>query len=70
MPHGKPAGVRCVQLTESLRCAIFGQPQRPKCCSGIQPSVEMCGAGRGEALAWLTQLDAATRPQAGELARD
>jgi len=26
MPHGKPAGVRCVQLLADFRCAIFGQP--------------------------------------------
>ena len=30
MPQGKPAGVRCVQLTDDNRCAIFGQPERPK----------------------------------------
>jgi Fe-S-cluster containining protein len=27
MPHGKPAGVRCVQLTNDDRCAIFGKPE-------------------------------------------
>jgi uncharacterized protein len=64
MPHGKPAGVRCVQLGDDLRCAIFGQPERPACCSGLQPQTEMCGAHRAEALAWLTQLEVLTRPQA------
>ena len=43
MPHGKPAGVRCVQLGEDSRCAIFGQPQRPACCAGLAPAPEMCG---------------------------
>jgi hypothetical protein len=62
MPDGKPAGVRCVQLTDDLRCAIFGQAQRPACCGGIQPSPEMCGKGRTEALAWLTRLEALTCP--------
>jgi len=62
MPDGKPAGVPCVQLTADLRCAIFGQPQRPACCGGIQPSAEMCGTERGQALLWLTQLEASTRP--------
>ena len=62
MPNGKPAGVRCVQLGDDLRCAIFGQPERPACCSGLQPQAEMCGANRGEALAWLTQLEARTQP--------
>jgi hypothetical protein len=64
MPHGKPAGVRCVQLGDDLRCAIFGQPERPACCSGLQPQTDMCGTDRGEALAWLTQLEIQTQPHA------
>lgn len=68
MPHGKPAGVRCVQLGDDLRCAIFGQPERPACCSGLQPQTEMCGSNRTEALAWLTQLEVMTRPQSGQVA--
>nr|WP_090684822.1 YkgJ family cysteine cluster protein [Paraburkholderia phenazinium] len=64
MPYGKPAGVRCVQLGDDLRCAIFGQPERPACCSGLQPQVEMCGTTRTEALAWLTQLETQTQPTA------
>ncbi|WP_323118629.1 YkgJ family cysteine cluster protein [Burkholderia alba] len=67
MPHGKPAGVRCIQLGDDARCRIFGRPERPACCSGLQPSDEMCGASRAHALAWLTQLEAATRPQAPSL---
>lgn len=62
MPDGKPAGVRCVQLTEDLRCAIFGQPERPKCCAGLKPDPEMCGADREYALAWIKQLEIATLP--------
>lgn len=62
MPHGKPAGVRCVQLTVDLRCAIFGLPQRPACCSGLEPSTEMCGSSTDEAMRGLTLLEAATRP--------
>jgi hypothetical protein len=64
MPHGKRAGVRCVQLGDDLRCAIFGQPERPACCSGLQPQTEMCGTSRGEALVWLTQLETQTHPHA------
>lgn len=63
MPDGKPAGVRCVQLGDDLRCSIFGQPERPACCSGLQPQMEMCGTERSEALAWLTQLEVQTRPR-------
>jgi len=62
MPHGKPAGVRCVQLTADLRCALFGQPSRPACCSGLQPSREMCGADRDHALRWLQRLERDTAP--------
>ena len=63
MPNGKPAGVRCIQLRDDLRCAIFGQPERPACCSGLQASTEMCGTDREHALQWIAQLDQATRPQ-------
>lgn len=62
MPHGKPAGVRCVQLMADQRCAIFGQPERPACCGGLQPSAEMCGDSRGQAMIWLTELELATAP--------
>ena len=60
MPHGKPAGVRCVQLMADQRCAIFGRPERPACCGGLQPAAEMCGNSRGAAMLWLDRLEAAT----------
>lgn len=62
MPNGKPAGVPCVQLTPERRCAIHGRPERPACCSGLAPSLEMCGADRESALAWLMALEHATAP--------
>jgi len=62
MPQGKPAGVPCVQLTPDLRCALFGRPERPACCGGLQASPEMCGSDRTQALDWLTALERATRP--------
>lgn len=65
MPHGKPAGVRCMQLADDNRCRIFGQPERPACCGGLAPSAEMCGSSRTEALRWLTQLEAETAPETG-----
>lgn len=61
MPHGKPAGVRCVQLKADNRCAIFGQPERPAFCGGLKPSEEMCGEDREYALAWLGELERATQ---------
>ncbi|WP_414718893.1 YkgJ family cysteine cluster protein [Undibacterium sp.] len=62
MSAGKPANVRCIQLTDTNQCTIFGHPERPKCCSGLQPSVEMCGTSRDNAMIWLTRLEAATAP--------
>jgi uncharacterized protein len=62
MPQGKPAGVRCTQLTDDNRCRIFGQPDRPSVCLSLQPSLEMCGTTSAEAYAWLTWLDRATHP--------
>jgi hypothetical protein len=62
MPNGKPAGVRCVQLAEDNRCLIFGRPERPAFCAGLQPSAEMCGDSREYAIRWLSELEHATRP--------
>lgn len=62
MPQGKPAGTPCVQLTADLRCALFGRPERPAFCGGLQPSREMCGSDRDQALAWLARLELETRP--------
>ncbi len=62
MPQGKHAGVRCAQLTADNACAVFGKPERPAFCGGLQPSQEMCGDTREQALAWLTQLEQATCP--------
>ncbi len=62
MPNGKPAGVRCVQLTPENRCALFGRPERPAVCASLRPSEEMCGATDAQALATLTLLERATAP--------
>jgi hypothetical protein len=60
MPHGKPAGVRCVQLTDDHCCAIFGRPERPAVCRNLQAEPAMCGVDRQHALRWLEQLEIAT----------
>jgi len=61
MPGGKPAGVRCVQLDDDQRCRIFGRPERPACCAGLEPSGEMCGDSREAAIRWLERLEVSTR---------
>jgi uncharacterized protein len=62
MPHGKPAGIPCVQLTQDFRCALFGRPERPAFCASLRPTEEMCGADRDGALAFLARLEVASRP--------
>lgn len=62
MPEGKPAGVRCVQLTAGNRCALFGLAERPLVCTNLRASPEMCGATAEQALACLTWLERETRP--------
>ena len=62
MPHGKPAGIPCVQLLPDLRCALFGKPERPAFCHGLKPSLEMCGNSAADALSRLAWLEHATRP--------
>ncbi|HFK5652417.1 TPA: YkgJ family cysteine cluster protein [Enterobacter cloacae] len=62
MPEGKPANTRCVQLSETNLCKIFGSPLRPKVCSGLQPSAEMCGSTRAQAMTYLLDLEALTTP--------
>lgn len=60
MPQGKPAGVRCVQLLEDMRCAIFGQPARPAVCQSLRPTQEMCGLSQAHAMGFLERLEVAT----------
>ena len=59
----KPAGEPCGHLDADFRCTIFARPERPACCAGLQPSGEMCGETREQALHWLANLEAATRPE-------
>jgi uncharacterized protein len=63
MPDGKPAGVRCVQLTDDNRCKLFGMPERPAVCIALRPTAEMCGSTTEEAMNYLTWLEAITQPE-------
>ncbi|TNJ64411.1 YkgJ family cysteine cluster protein [Paenibacillus hemerocallicola] len=62
MPDGKPAGIRCMQLTIDNKCSLFGKPERPAVCGSLMPSEEMCGASDEEAYAYLEALERLTRP--------
>lgn len=61
-PNGKAAGLTCANLTIDLRCGLWGSPERPACCGGLQASDEMCGDSREQALRWLGVLEEQTRP--------
>ncbi|MCW2094319.1 YkgJ family cysteine cluster protein [Enterobacter sp. RHB15-C17] len=62
MPEGKPANTRCVQLSDTNLCNIFGSPLRPKVCGALQPLQEMCGSTREQAMIYLIELEALTAP--------
>ena len=49
MPSGKLAGVRCVQLMDDLKCAIFHDPSRPAVCDGFKADPLFCGNTAEEA---------------------
>jgi Fe-S-cluster containining protein len=65
MPEGKPAGVRCVQLTADNACALFGSPERPEVCRRLRPEPGMCGRDSAEAMRLIAVLEQATAPGAG-----
>jgi Fe-S-cluster containining protein len=60
MPQGKPAGVRCPQLTEDNRCKVHGLRERPAVCASFPVSVEHCSSGREEALLLLAEMERLT----------
>ena len=62
LPAGKAAGVPCPHLDEALRCRLFGGPERPRTCIGLQPQAEMCGDDREQALATITRWERLTSP--------
>ena len=60
MPQGKPAGVRCAQLSAQFRCLIFGDAERPAVCSAFQAEPAICGQDREDAVRILGWLELAT----------
>jgi len=63
MPDGKPAGVRCVNLSDRNTCTIYGRKDYPKVCGSLKPTEEMCKASFEEAFAYLTKLERLTQPE-------
>jgi hypothetical protein len=60
MPQGKPAGVRCVQLTPENHCTLYGKPGRPDVCGSYRASDEFCGSSRSDAMRLLRELEVMT----------
>lgn len=60
MPHGKPAGVRCVQLDEHNLCRLFGAPNRPTVCERFAFDSALCGEDRTQALQRIAMLECGT----------
>jgi hypothetical protein len=60
MPDGKPAGIRCFQLTENNQCKLFGTPERPAVCSDFNAVVDVCGHDDQQALALIATLETLT----------
>lgn len=61
MPSGKPAGVRCVNLTPRGMCGIFGREDRPKVCSSFEPEPAFCGNSTREAFVRISSLERKTK---------
>ena len=57
MPKGKPAGVRCVQLTADNQCQLFGKSERPLVCIQFNATLELCGTHFDQALRNLIDLE-------------
>jgi len=66
MPDGKPAGVRCVQLSDDNLCLLYNDPRRPQVCMDFQAMPDVCGDSREEAMRLLAQMEAETAPEADE----
>ncbi len=61
LPQGKPAGVRCPQLSVDNLCLIFGRPERPAVCSAFDAEPLFCGSSREEALRLIGEIEELTR---------
>ncbi len=60
MPNGKPAGVRCIQLSNDNKCMIFNSKERPVVCGSLKASEEMCKTTAEKAFLYLKELEELT----------
>ncbi|WP_116366249.1 YkgJ family cysteine cluster protein [Parahaliea mediterranea] len=61
MPHGKPAGVRCVHLDDAMNCRLFNDPRRPALCAAFRAEPDICGDSREQALRLIGELEVASQ---------
>ena len=62
MENGKPAGVRCFNLSDENLCLIFGHPDRPQLCDSFKAGLDVCGTTREQALRLITIMEVETAP--------
>jgi len=61
MPNGKPAGVRCIHLTDGNLCSLFNDPSRPSVCGSFPAMEDICGSSRDEALGRISEMERKTQ---------
>jgi len=66
MPQGKPAGVRCPQLSPDDRCMVYGLRERPAVCVSFPVSADHCGSDRFEAMLRIAELERLTASAPGK----
>ncbi|HPG73352.1 MAG TPA: hypothetical protein PLM49_03610 [Bacteroidales bacterium] len=57
MPQGKPAGLRCIHLSNDLLCNLIDSPERPTVCRNFNFDPIICGNSRQEAIEIMTSLE-------------
>lgn len=60
MPQGKPAGIRCVQLSDENLCRLFGKPERPAVCHQFKADSSICGPDSATAIQIINELEQLT----------
>ncbi len=62
MPLGKPAGVRCLNLSKDNQCTVWGTPEYPPVCQGFKPELFVCGTSNADAFRLIATLEKLTAP--------
>jgi hypothetical protein len=56
MPDGKPAGTKCIHLSDDYRCEIYDTRGKPKVCTDFTAEPDFCGTTQEEAMKILFSL--------------